>query len=179
MSDAVEPVPAGAVAVVLWWADALAAGDFRTMWHSMDDQFRLCEAQLWIFSNQEHPALQTEDRDVLANELAQLESDHHLRGPFEEGRLAQGRNYLPSWPRDRWTVAGNRRKTAEDLDLVLILDPEVIGDEIPEGIFGDGGGVAVYVTRLSSAGWRVAGLGYWPHDPGWPPSPGGFIESEV
>ncbi len=170
MEENVESVPEGATETVFGWADAALAGDFPTMWRLMDPDLRLAEAQTWVLANEGHPGLEGEDHDELATELAQLHSAHRLRPIFEEARVATARKSLPTWPRERWSPSSHRRLIGEDLDVVLMLDPEVVGSYTPPGGIVGPSGVKVYVTRFSAAGWHLAGMDYTVAVPGWPPS---------
>jgi hypothetical protein len=176
MTD-VERVPQDAVEIVLAWIEAALTGDFPAMWHVMDANVRLCEAQLWVYANQGHPSLEGMDRDTLADELAQVTSESPLRVFFERDRLATiRRHYLPQWAPERWSTAQNRRIVGEDLDVILVVNPDVI-PYIPDGIIGGAPHeLRAYLVRFGAQGWQLAGFDYNVPVPGWPPSLGGPIE---
>jgi hypothetical protein len=174
----VERVPQDAVETVLAWAGAALAGDFPAMWQVMDANLRLCEAQLWVYANQEHPSLEGVDRDILADELAQITSEHPLWVFFQRDRLAAIRaHYIPQWGPERWWAAQNRRLVGEDLDVILIINPDVVpyipADDI---IVGSPTSMRAYLARFGPQGWQLAGFDYNVPVPGWPPSLGGPIE---
>jgi hypothetical protein len=176
MTD-VERVPQDAVEIVFAWAKAALNGDFPSMWHVMDANLRLCEAQSWVYASQGHPSLEGWDRDTLADELAQVTSGNPLRRFFQEDVLAAiRRESIPQWAPERWSHAQNRRIVGEDLDVILVVNPDII-PYIPEGISGgDAMSMKAYVVRFGPEGWQLAGFGYNVPVPGWPPSPGGPIE---
>jgi hypothetical protein len=176
MTD-VERVPQDAVEIVLAWIEAALASDFPAMWHLMDANLRLCTVQSWVHTCQEHPLLEGWDRDTLAEDLAQATSENPLRGFFQSDCLSATQGlYLPQWAPERWSTAQNRRIVDEDLDVILVVNPDVI-PYIPEGISGgDAMSMKAYVVRFGPQGWQLAGFGYNVPVPGWPPSPGRPIE---
>jgi hypothetical protein len=171
-----EPLPAGAVEAVLGWYEAIESGDFDRIWAHLDDNMRLCEAQLWVFANLEHPTLAGIDRDVLAADLAAEKSSHHLRPFFEDSRASAAPANLPSWPREFLGVPSHRRLVGEDLDVVLVVDTRTVPAIVPGTTLLDPQESRIVLTRFTERGWLIAGNDYNPPIPGWPPSNGAPIE---
>lgn len=169
--DWVSPRAVGAVNA---WTEAVEAGDFDDMWQVMDSTWRLANAQLWVWMNREHRALEGLDRDQLALELSAPESTHGFRAEFERGRVASYREALPDWWADR-ALATRERPVGTDLENVVYMPPE----HVPEGGVVTEVDVVrsmVFVVRHVSGDPFVAGLDYHPPIPGWPPTPGGPVD---
>lgn len=172
-TGAAEPLPREVAQVALDYVDAIMSGRFEDMWAHMDDNLRLCEAQLWVHANRDHDLLAGEELESLAQELASPQSDHPLRSPFETARIQLAPEHFPPFVSEgRAGVASNRRRVAADLDVLLLLDPDQVGGAIPSDALVGPPHVHALLVRFQDRRWLVAGHGYNPPAPGWPPTSG-------
>lgn len=171
--DVIERVPSGAAETAFAFVDAVRDGRFDDMWALMDDNLRLCEAQMWLHANRDRPLIVGEGLDGLADELSSPRSTHPLRAPFEDARISVAPEHFPAFVAEgRAGMASNRRRVADDLDAVLLLDTEAVGGALPPNTMVGPPHVHALVIRVQDGQWLVAGHGYNPPVAGWPPQSG-------
>lgn len=172
----VEKIPTLAVATAMAWIRAVEEGDGVGMWRLMDDNFRLCDTQLWLWANRDHPNLHGFDREELATELSLRTSDNHLWPLLIEGRVGANRHYLPDGFDETWGLLENRRIVGPDLEVLFFADTKLVGESLPPGgLLTDGFGVLM--RGGPDSGYQVAAAGSdSPPQPGWPPQPGGPVD---
>ena len=171
-----EQVPLAAVSTAFAWIDALRSEDGKLAWTIRDENLRLCETQLFLWANREHPLLAEDDLESLARELSQIESDHPLWPRLIEARVNANAEHIPDAYSDDWSALSGRRVVTADLEAVFLTDPA----RIPGGVIQDDyveTGLVVLLRGAPNDGYRVAAMqDYHPPVPGWPPTPGGPLD---
>lgn len=155
-----------ASAAVLAWVGAVFEGnDLGMVWRFTDAPFRLASAQAWILSNQDLPDLLNEDRDQVAAALSEPECTHPLWETFSGSVLIRLRNDLADLgaPEFRRVIEKDEGMSAgQDLEFVALTGEEKAGFELGETVT-----VRLFIVR---DGARIAGLGQYLLQPGWPPA---------
>ncbi|MGL5824006.1 MAG: hypothetical protein ACRCYU_04095 [Nocardioides sp.] len=159
MIDA-DPVPEpGGLKVINEWLDELyTTAPGRRLWAILDDRLRLTLAQGWLLGHggpDDDLAEDLADYDAAGQLFDQMFVDliQHWRSAY--AGLRHGRGVM-----DRAILVG------ADLELVVLLAPEYIGD-YPDGARVPGHS---FITRLEADEWLIAALARRLPVPGWPPT---------
>jgi hypothetical protein len=164
--EAPELVPADAMNVMLRFVRLVwGQRDLRAAWPLVDDLFRQCWIQQWLYPIRDQALTDGFDPDEAVAAFCSSRPDHPLWEPFER---AQIRN-LTSWgDHQNWNTPTHRRKMAVDVDLLVLMPTLPPRGVIPPG--GIGEGISVLV-RQTNQGWRILNLSsdHIIPEPGWPP----------
>jgi hypothetical protein len=166
MGEEPEPVPAEVADTVrrftrLVWGDK----NLRAAWPLVADTLRQCWAQQWLYPIRDRARADGFDPEDVVAAFCSAAPDHPLWDPFERSLM---RNLAAWGDLDKWPFPENRRRVADDVDLVVLVPTAPPGGSIPPGGFLEGHSVLVRQTR---AGWRILNL-HSDHvipEPGWPP----------
>jgi hypothetical protein len=170
-----SPVPEhrqGALAVAFEWLEAMAAGDYMTGWRLSDDNWRLCRAQSWIWSNrliisQDHSI------DEVERALAQGDAKHPLWAAFVYTESEYFRDYYSGVDTTKIGVGSEHRPTGRDYDLLLFppLDESGKGYFVLQPMVLNTRAQVLIRKGVGEHGWLVAShCSVAPPTPGRPPS---------
>lgn len=163
--------PGGQADVVLRFVQLLRLGAYGAALDLADENWFLCRLKAWLWNNREHFGGSEEELDGLVIEMLDRGSDdaHPVMLQFVE---SEARQFATAWADidfHQYGLAGNRRRIAADLDLVILAPVGSSGGYfvvsatvLPEAM--------TFLVRRSEAGWRVANhLGVAPPLASWPP----------
>lgn len=146
----------------------LQDSDYRQAWTLADPNWRICRAQAWLWNNSSHPLVAHVDKELAAEELAEVNSTHELWETFAETELEQFREI---WSDPDLIAYGTASATrvVDDGEIVLLVDLS----EHPDGAIAyeatEVSGVPFLVRQLAGE-WVIANLvGDRLPKPGWPP----------
>lgn len=162
-----ELIPADAVETVLRFINLVwAERNLRGAWVLVDDLFRQCWVQQWLYPMRDQARADGFDPDDVVAAFCRSMVNHPLWEPFERTQI---RNLLSWGDLQNWNIPSHRRRVTEDVDLVILVPTKPPGGFIPPHSFlGDGLSILVRETR---EGWRVLNLSsdHVIPEPGWPP----------
>jgi hypothetical protein len=151
-----------------YWFRLLAGQDQLVAWRCMERDYRLCMAQQWIWTSPWRPSLPREELERIALDFLSSQPRHRLWPVFLRS-LAEWAQVTAPW--ERVGVLSSPRPLGLDLEMVVLADADI---EVVEA------GAAVVCTavilRRVENGWRIAGVGEWLQEPGWPPRRGQKFE---
>ncbi len=139
--------------------------NLRAAWPLVDDTFRQCWAQEWLYPIRDRALADGFEPDEVVAAFCSPIPDHPLWEPFER---AQIRN-LTSWgDLENWNIPSHRRQVTINVDLVILVPTLPPGGAIPPGGFFEGISILVRQTR---EGLRILNLSsdHVIPEPGWPP----------
>jgi len=162
MSDFGPGSPAEAA---LRFLEHLDNGDHAEWWSAIDDNFRLCQVQLYLWEHREELQGLDEALDDIAVGMAAERSKHPLAEPFIGLQLAllSGHWVIPlqRWREGRVNVLEGPHLIGPDLEHVFLLSPSEGGEE-PVSL--------TFVMRHVDGTWKVAAYDEHIPTPGWPPT---------
>lgn len=154
--------------VVLRFAKLLQLGAYEAALDLADDNWLLCRLQSWLWNNREHygPGIPELERHL--DEMAADLSAHATWSDFVTSEAHQFGRAWGDVDFDSYGVAGNRRRVAADLDVVILAPVGPAGGyfvmsatAVPDAM--------VFLVRYADERWRVSNhLGISPPSPGWP-----------
>ena len=161
-----ELIPADIVDIVhrfvrLVWTER----NLRAAWPLVDDTFRQCWAQEWLYPIRDRALADGFEPDEVVAAFCSPIPDHPLWEPFERVQI---RN-LTSWgDLENWNIPSHRRQVTIDVDLVILVPTLPPGGAIPPGGFFEGISILVRQTR---EGLRILNLSsdHVIPESGWPP----------
>jgi hypothetical protein len=160
--------PGGPVeAAKSWLEDILQRADVRSAWLKTDPDFRLALTQAIIFLNEQSPLLEDQDRDQLAQALAEDSPDHPLWESFAELLTQEFLNDLGEI-RIAHRMEATPRPIAPGYELVLFPHAQIEAPATdPPEMRAHG-----VLVHFRQGVWLVAGLSERRAVPGWPPDLG-------
>jgi hypothetical protein len=163
------PERGSAGAVARAWVEAVMdRQDLDAAWPLTDSDLRVVLVQQWVLANLGDPAVASEDRDTLAEELASCPPEHPLWERFASYRVRRWRRFWAGFSLRTWDVEDGTQPLAEGLEIVTFLEKHrLMGLAAP----GPPPVARRFAMRLTGGGWLVAGVdGSALFRPGWPPT---------
>src|SRR3954453_9816735 len=161
MSDAEQGSAAASVERFLGYLDS---GDHAAWWGAIDDNFRLCQVELYLWQHRDELEGLAEALPDLAVGMAAEGSRHPLAQPFIELQLALLTEHwaleLKRWREGHMSVVEGLHLFGPDLEHVYLLSPS--DGEEPLTL--------TFVMRHVNGAWKVAAYGEEVPTPGWPPT---------
>lgn len=162
--------PGGPVETVYEWLRSVGEGDFAAVWHGMDDNYRLCVAQAWLWSNRTHPYVVGLDLNQEADRLVAGRSESDLWEHFAQTEMREVQQMCDRLPRllDSGTLGAgsSSRVVGPDLEIVILMETDEVlafdGATLVDTAFP-------FTVRMTDNGWKVAAFGDFVPEPGWPP----------
>lgn len=164
--------PSGPVAAVYAWLDFIKSDNFASAWEGMDDNFRLCRAQAWLWMNRNHDDIAVLNLEQEAQRLVAVPSRSFLWSDFAVTELDQlhqaWRRFFDAYEAGTLGAASQSRVIGPDLEVVVLQDTGTKEAVVYEGetLIRD---AFVFTLRMTSDGWKVAAYGDHLPAPGWPP----------
>lgn len=163
--------PGGPVETASQWLRGVGEGDFAKVWAGMDDNYRLCVAQAWLWSNRTNPYVVGRDLNQEAHRLVTEPTEVDLWEPFARTEMREIRQMcdrLPQLLESGTLGAGSSsRVVGPDLEVIIFMetdevlvfnDPTLVDTAFP------------FTLRMTEDGWKVAAYGDFVPEPGWPPN---------
>lgn len=149
-----------------WVTAVMADGDWAAAWALTDDVFRLAQVQAWLWPHREDPQLLGEDLDELAASLCEEGPEHPLWEEFADMVLQTYRDTWLEFDLRRWSVVGQPRLVAPDLEVVVFTRREDPVIQTEQALYV----ARPFLMRFSDGAWLVAHAGSDRQPlPGWPP----------
>lgn len=156
--------------VVIRFVKLLQLGAYGAGIELADHNWLLCRLHAWLWNNREHYGPEIEDLDMLVSTMLQPSDEPHP--VWQEFAASESRQFADAWSDvdfDSYGLAGNRRRVAADLDLVILAPVGPSGGyfvmtatAVPDAM--------TFLVRHADDGWRVANhLGVAPPQASWPP----------
>jgi hypothetical protein len=142
-----ELIPADVVETVLRFRDLVwGERNLRAAWPLVDDIFRQCWVQQWLYPMLEQARADGFDPNEVVAAFCSPQPDHPLWDPFERTQL---RNLLSWGDVQNWRFPGHRRRVTDDVDLMYLVPTTPPGGAIPPYSSIDGG--LTILVRLTSS----------------------------
>lgn len=155
--------------IALRFIKLLQLGAYGAAIELADPNWLICRLQAWLWNNREHFGPTEEALDALVDAMASQGSEHPTWHEFAE---SESRQFAAAWASldvDHYGIAGNRRRIAADLDLVILVPVGTAGGYFVTSATAIPDAMTVLVRRTES-GWRIANhLGIAPPLQAWPP----------
>ena len=163
-------VGSGQIGVAYKFLRAMRAGQFEEGLECVDENWRMCRIQSWLWNNRGHFGSDITELQRLAESLL---NDHEPKEFWEEFVASEARSFAEAWAPldpDKLGAASRRRRIAWNYDLVILAP------------IGESGGYFVttataipnaitFVMHHVDGDWLVANhVGTAPPKPGWPPA---------
>jgi hypothetical protein len=157
--------PESPAAAALRFLALLDRGDQSAWWAAIDDNFRLCLVQRYLWEHRDELEGLDEALDDLAVGMAAEGSRHPLAQPFIELQLEvlakEWAVPLEHWREGRLAVVEGPHLLGPDLEHVFLESPSE-PDEPPVTL--------TLAMRHVNGAWKVAAYGETIPTPGWPPT---------
>src|SRR4051794_40348498 len=162
MTDVEPGSPAEAAMRFLGHLDAREHDEW---WAAIDDNFRLCQVQQYLWEHREELQGLDEALPDIAVGMAAERSRHPLAEPFIELQVALLAGHwvleLKRWREGSMAVVEGPHLIGPDLEHVFLSSPGE-GDQKDRAL--------TFVMRHVNGTWKVAAFGEHIPSPGWPPT---------
>lgn len=161
--------PGGQVDVVFTFAKLLQLGAYEPAIQLAEDNWIQCRVNAWLWKNRSVLGDDQDELEKLAARMLALRSESDEWQAFVD---TEARQFAAAWGGinfDEYGTAGNRRRIAQDLDLVLLLPVGSEGGYFVMSAMAIPNAMPFLVRRYGQT-WRIANhAGQAVPVPAWPP----------